>query len=364
MIDTVTTLQISPVSEPHLGLALMPFLMEMLGNSLSLSKVLALNIHGLKYNLSSPQSEKLHIAQNYLAAISMLGISPDHVWRDDLNEFGAFAQTAFTDLLSRGLLKIGRRSIAKCPCGKVEFLEGSSSFSIRRRLFRESDGLRICKLCDQVLRIEDVDVCLFPCSPLPERFHAVPSFMEQELRNLALSLSGVEYLVSRTRVTHFSLNLPNLRDFDIDPDFLWSLVLPYLHATGHTVQYVIGSQRNLLACFLVGMLAQAFPGLSDPVFVIPPYLIGPRHGNMKMLGSIESLVGKVGADVIRVFLLGGLNWNKKESILDPKYLDYLASLQPTVLTQALRSVLPASREKITTMNGINLRKEIVRLQKG
>jgi len=362
MQNAVTTLPISPVTEPHLGLCLIPLLADLIGESLGLEKVLALNIHGLKYELASPQSEKIRIAQSYLASLAHLNIKPDHIWRDDLNEFAVFAQIALTDLLNRNVLKIKRVPIARCQCGKVEYLEGAQNLSLRRRLFEEADGRRICKLCKTQLQVHEIETCLFTFNPDRERFLGIPSFAEKEIRVLANSFMGLEYLVSRTRVTHFSLNLPGLRDFDIDPDFLWSLMLPYLQSIGYKVKLLVGSRRNMLACLFIGTLAQAFD-CEDPIFVFPPYLVGPKKANIKIFGTADQMTARFGSDVVRTFLMSGLNWEIAQAVINPTLLEYLASLDRNLLQQACYSILPKSVRMITQMSGFNVKKAITVLRK-
>lgn len=362
MQDAITTLPISPVAEPHLGLCFIPLLVDLIGGSLGLERILALNIHGLKYDLASPQSEKMRIAQSYLANLAALAIKPDHIWRDDLNEFALFAQTALINLINRNLLKIKRVSVARCECGKVEYLEGAQNLSLRRRIFEEVGGKRICKLCRTQLQIHEIEACLFAFTPNAERFLAIPSFAEKEIKVLANSFIGLDYLVSRTRVTHFSLNLPGLRDFDIDPDFLWSLMLPYLQTIGYTIKFLVGSRKNMLACLFIGTLAQAFD-CRDTVFIFPPYLVGPKKANVKTFGSTEQIVSHFGLGATRAFLMSGLNWKIAEAVINPAFLEYLVLLDQSLLQRACNSILPKSPEMITEMSGSNLTKAVAILLK-
>lgn len=354
MRDVVTTLPISPVLQPHLGLALLPWLMEQIAQGLGVGKVLALNLRGLKYDLASPQSEKVQLAHDYLAMLERLGIHPDLVWRDDLNEFGAFAQRALLDLLDRGVITIALRRVVKCPCGRVEFLSGSSAFSVRRRIFQEKGEKRICRICSGSLIEEETEVCLYRCVADPESLMAIPDFAQTELRNLAKTFSDVEFLVSRSRVTHFSLNLHGLRDFDIDPDFLWSLLIPYLGSQGYSVKYLVGSHRNLLACYLIGCLAQHFQG-SGTVFVIPPFIGAPKQGSVKQFGALEDLVSTYGSDAVQAFLLSGLNWMKKETTINPSYLEHLSKLDESLLSCLLVALRPRHGTEIVGLNGISFR---------
>ena len=329
---------------------------------MGLEKLLALNIQGLKYDLASPQSEKIKIAQSYLASLARLGIDPNYIWRDDLNEFAVFAQNALTELLGRKLLKIKRASIVRCDCGKVEYLEGTPNLSVRRRLFEDVGGKRICSLCGSVLQVNETEACLFTISPVEGKFLAIPTFAENEFRVLAHSFIGVEYLVSRTRVTHFSLNLPGLRDFDIDPDFLWSLMLPYLYAKGYEMKFLIGSRKNMLACLFIGTLSQVF-GCGDTVFVFPPYLVGPKGVNVKTFGTADQMVTSFGSGAVRAFLMSGLNWKIAQAVINPAFLNHLSSLDQDLLKRACNSILPKRVEEVTEMSGSNLTKAIAALTK-
>jgi hypothetical protein len=360
MKSAVTTLPISPVTEPHVGLCVIPLLADLIGDSLGMEKILALNIQGLKYDLASPQSEKLKIAQSYLTSMARLEINPDYIWRDDLNEFAIFAQTALTELLNRKLLTIKRVPVARCECGKVEYIEGTPNFSIRRRLFDDVGGKRVCKLCRGALQIHETEVCLFTISSVEKKFFAIPKFAEVEFRMLARSFIGVEYLVSRSRVTHFSLNLPGLRDFDIDPDFLWSLMLSYLYTQGYNVKFLIGSRKNMLACFFIGTLAQTFD-CEDPIFVFPPYLVGPKRINVKTFGAVDRMISSFGSDVVRAFLLHGLNWRKAEAVINPALLNHFSSLDKNFLRKACDSIMPKTSKEITKMSGINLTNAMARV---
>lgn len=337
--------------------------MELIGSGLGIHKILALNIQGLKHSPDSPQSEKVQVAHSFTESLGHLGIHPQYVWRDDLNDFAAFAQSALTYLLEKGWLKIDTRHIVKCPCGKVEFLLGAENFSHRRRLFREGGSGKICILCSGALYTEHAEVCLFVYGAVAERFLAIPQFAQQELRNLAVKFSGIECLVSRTRVTHFSLNLPGLRDFDIDPDFLWALMIPYLHAQEYAVRYVVASQRNLLACFLLGTLGQIFASTLHTTFIVPAYMTGPKQANVKSFGSVDELVTKYGPYAVQAFLVNGLNWTQKEAVVDPRYFKHLATKSEDVLEQAMQAVLPATPDDIVELRGHSLRNALARLSK-
>lgn len=363
MRDAITTLPISPVTTPHLGLGLIPLLMEFIGSGLGLTKILALNIQGLKHNPNSPQSEKVQVAHSFTESLEHLGVHPQYLWRDDLNDFAAFAQSALTYLLEKGRLKIETRHIVKCPCGKVEFLLGAENFSHRRRLFREGTSGKICILCNGALHTEQAEVCLFVYGAGAEHFVAMPQFAQQELRSLAVKFSGIECLVSRTRVTHFSLNLPGLRDFDIDPDFLWALMIPYLHTQEYAVRYVVASQRNLLACFLLGTLGHIFASTMHTTFIVPAYITGPKQSNVKTFGSIDELVARHGQYAVQAFLVQGLNWTQKESVVDPGHFKHLTTKSADILEQGIQSVLPATPDDIVELRGHSLRKVLARLSK-
>jgi len=361
MRQSITTLPISPTEKPHLGLCLMPFFMDMLGKNLGLERVLSLNIQGLKYKLTSTQSEKIQLAQNYANSLNKLDIFPDHIWRDDLNEFMLFAQNVLTDLLKQDKLKIANRTVIKCPCGKVEYLKGATNLSLKRRLFAESVDGKNCKSCGGMLVEKNIPVCLYPMT-VTCRNKIIPSSAETSFNNMMRAFSGVEYLVSKTRVTHFSLNLPGQEELGIDPDFLWSLMIPHLHSKGLPPKFVISSRKNLLASLSIAMVAESL-GYSDTTFIFPPYLVGPNRTNVCDFGSVDSLIEQFGKSTVRAFLVSSLNWQSTEASARPEYLKYLGSLKPEVLELAMQKISPNDQKEIVKLDNLHFNKVLNCLRK-
>ncbi|MFH1551499.1 MAG: hypothetical protein ABIC36_01295 [bacterium] len=80
--ECITTLPITPMNRPSVGLNTTPFLMDAFGKRLGRKTVLSLNANGAKfYN----QDTEKHIS-GYLSSLDILGITPDFIWRDDQEE--------------------------------------------------------------------------------------------------------------------------------------------------------------------------------------------------------------------------------------------------------------------------------------
>jgi hypothetical protein len=334
--------------------------MELVGNALGLSKVLALNLNGLKYGPEVLFLEKDEEVNSYVAAIGSLGVSPNAVWRDDSSDFASFVQEAFEIMLSRGILRIERRKIIGCNCGRVEFLQGIT-LSRRRNIFLEAEGgRRICKVCRTELCETEMNICLFSVPIFTDPFLGIPLSAHDEFAAFARRFAGVDYLVSRSRQTQFVFHSKNSGQFGIDPDFVWSMMLPYLQRLGYAAKFVVGSRRTMLACFFIATLGRIFD-CGDTTFLFPPFLLGPKGASVKTFGPTNKLIAHYGPAAVRAFLVSGLNWEVNESFVNPTYLEYLGSCNEEGVEEAIHLILPRNYNGITKMSGVNFRKAALAL---
>lgn len=211
--DCITTLPISPIANPNIGLIVLPFLMDVLGKKMNLNKVLSFNVKGEK--LYNKQIEDNF--PDYLLLCKNLGIHPDFLWRDDQEENIFWVNNFFHQLRKNGYVVKEKTDIMKCLCGAVESLSNAENLSPRRRIYRDENGRKYCNLCNSEIINSRESVFLF-CFPSFGKIKIFPEFYAKELSKIAEKFSGFKFLISRSRPSALALQIDGEK-------FFWILIL-------------------------------------------------------------------------------------------------------------------------------------------
>jgi len=128
--DCATTLPITPLDRPGIGLAITPFLADAIGKKLGIKNAISLNVNGMKLKNQNVDQCVL----NYLLAIKSLDINTDIIWRDDQKENEAWIGEFFNRLKKEGYISREITQIIKCECGAIESLAEIENISPSRDL--------------------------------------------------------------------------------------------------------------------------------------------------------------------------------------------------------------------------------------
>ncbi len=313
LCPSIVSIPITPRSTPKLGLMLIPFIMDVIGNKMGLDKVLALNVSGSKLFNDNVES----CVQEYFQANSGLGIAPDYIWRDDQKENIYWINILFQQLVADGYVFRDERLILRCPCRVVETLALADNISNTRRLYERVGNVVHCKICGGAILQEKDNVYLFQVPDLLIDWHITPVFTKMEIVNLAKKFAGVQLLISRTRPSAIPLWTGKEYIF-LDVDFGWQLFLPILSRLGHKPEVFIGSQKNLFGCYL-SMLLSYLIDKTTPELIVPGYCVTKTMEDKFITDSFLEW----NESSARIFLACHSTFRKKE-------IGFTASLLPLI----------------------------------
>ncbi|MBU1255735.1 hypothetical protein KKH35_02600 [Patescibacteria group bacterium] len=319
--ECVTTLPITPMNRPSVGLNTTPFLMDAFGKRLGRKTVLSLNANGSKlYN----QDTEKHVS-GYLSSLDILGITPDFIWRDDQEENISWINLFFNQLQKSGYISREMASVIKCECGAVESLAEAENISPSRTLCVVDKGKMYCRLCNSEVREfrELVYLFNFPASiGLKKVF---PSFYIKEIEAMILKFKDYKFLISRSRPSALALWTGEGNIF-LDVDFVWQMFLPILCRYGYESTILVGGNKNLMACCF-SMIISHLIDQRDIFLIIPPYYLAPGRKSLKGEQYLsDNLVSEYGQKSVRLLLATAINWTKKESVLDLNLIKLISKM--------------------------------------
>lgn len=320
--ECITTLPITPIDRPSIGLNVTPFLMDAFSKRLSKKAVLSLNANGAKlYN----QDTEKHVS-GYLSSLDALGITPNFVWRDDQEEnIVSWINLFFDQLQKSGYISREIASIIKCECGAVESLTEAENLSPSRTLCIIDKGKTYCRLCNSEVKEFWESVYLFNFPASIEIKRVFPSFYIREIEAMISKFKDYKFLISRSRSSALALWIGEGNIF-LDVDFVWQMFLPILRRCGYEPTILIGGNKNLMACCFCMIMSQLIDQ-KDIFLIIPPYYLAPNRKSLKSEQYLsDNLVSEYGQKSVRLLLATALNWTRKESILDLNLIKLISKM--------------------------------------
>lgn len=312
----ITTLPITPRINPGINLMIQPFVMDVFGIKMGLDRVLSLSSCGLK----SENKDSSLVSHSYVESNKELGILPNFVWRNDFEQTLSLTKTLVQELIDLGHVFQEETEIIKCGCGVVESLATACNISSARKKYN-NDSCLVCK--ERIFRTKElVYLFRFPnyMSGIP--IQTFPKFYEKEIRNMASRFSGYKFLISKSRMSALSLEVHGSK-ISLDIDFAWQLFLSSLYRIGYDVQFLVGANRNLMACLFTAALFNILDK-KKIVIIVPPLCLAPgRQKLSRDQYGMSSLLTKYGTKTIRILLSTAINWKRKESVIDFELLDIL-----------------------------------------
>lgn len=314
MKECITTLPITPKTDPCIKLMIQPFVMDVLGIKMGLERILSLSSNGLK------PSDGINNTADYISSNEQFCIRPNLIWRDDLEQNMLLTKTLVNELVSLGNISLEETEIIKCPCGVVESLARADNISSARKKY--SNG--VCLICHQkVFKTKEI-ACFFQFPDYAQNFpiETFPKFYEKEFCNMFRRFSGYKFLISRSRSSAFSVEIKKTNIL-LDVDFVWQLFLSSLYRDGHNVKFLVGSNRNLMACLFAVTLFNVLDK-KNATIVMPPFCLAPNRQRLNgTQHKLSCLLAKYDVKTIRLLLSTAMNWKIKESIIDFELLDII-----------------------------------------
>lgn len=308
MKKTVVTFPIGVRTNPSKpGLSIVPLVAQIFARKTDSRFILATN------SVDSFAERKQYL-RPFLSFLGNINVFPDEVWNDE--DHLEKLQSNVNLLIEKGFIFQSHTSVLRCSCGKVEMLSGSKTHP-GARLYREDHGKLICKCgtaCEEY--IDDVLVMRFPAKIVQPL--VAPNLMKREVHDLLGRISGMEYLVSRTRSTPISVDISG-KKYWVDVDFFW---LTYLSLLDADQRIVVGSNHVAWHLCMSHVLSQCLeaPNFENDVLVLCPYVYSSANF------SLEKAIEKGGGEIdsfLPLYLLLSLAWSRKDSVWSKHYVAYL-----------------------------------------
>ncbi|MDD5463759.1 MAG: hypothetical protein PHP62_01315 [Candidatus Moranbacteria bacterium] len=292
---------------PKVGLSITPLIAQIMARKTDSRFILAAN------SLDS-FGERKQFLKPLLSYLESMNVIPDEVWHDDDNR--EKLQFNVKLLIEKRFISQSHTSVLRCSCGKVEMLVGSKTHP-GARLYQENNGKLICQCgtacecyTDNVLVMKFPDGIIHPL--------VAPNLMKKEVYDLLSRISGMEYLVSRTRSTPISVEISG-KKYWVDVDFSW---LTYLSLLNADQRIIVGSNHVAWHLCMSHVLSQCLgiPGFENNVLVLSPYVYSSKDF------SPERAIKENGNEVdlfLPLYLLLSLAWSRKDSEWSKHYATYL-----------------------------------------
>jgi hypothetical protein len=353
-IPAIVTLPITPRKSPKLGIMFIPFIMDILGKRIGVKRVLSLNVTGSK--LLGQDVEEA--ARGYINTNSWLGIIPDYIWRDDQMENIYWINVFFRKLQASGHIFKDSRTVLHCECGAVEMLATAESISIRRRLYEYVAGIMHCKICKSPVAKDVQIVYLFRVPRFrPSHNSIIPDFTLREISNLAKKFAGVELLISRSRPSAISLWTGEDHVF-LDVDFGWQLCLPIIRRYGYDPIVLIGSQENLLGCYLIQLLQHIIDRKSS-VLIVPGYCKTKRSRDETLLSTFQEWPH----NATRLYLAAHVTFKRKEMSMDVSLINLVRRVAIKIGQTRPQISQLSLHDALAVFEGIAIRQLLLKAQR-
>lgn len=310
----ITTLPITPKADPCINLVIQPFVMDVLGIKMGLKRILSLSSCGIKSN------NGINPVADYIISNKQFGIQPDIIWRDCLEQNISLAKKLVNELFYSGYILQEETELIKCPCGVVESLAIADNLSSARKKYNNGTCI-VC--CQKIFKTKETALLFqFPDCAHSFPIETFPKFYEKDIRNMFRRFSGYKFLISRSRTSSFSLEIKGTNAL-LDVDFVWQLFLSSLYRHGYDTQFLVGSNKNLMAC-LFSIILFNILDKKNTIIVIPPFCFAPnRHRLNVTQHRLSFFLEKYDIKTIRLLLSTAMNWKIKESIIDFELLDII-----------------------------------------
>jgi len=106
MKGCITTLPITPKTDPCINLMIQPFVMDVLGVKMGIERVLSLSSSGLK------ASGKTNSEADYVNSNEQLGIQPDFIWKDNIEQNLSITKILIDEMFSFGYISQKKKRLS------------------------------------------------------------------------------------------------------------------------------------------------------------------------------------------------------------------------------------------------------------
>lgn len=348
----IVTIPITPREAPKIGLLLIPFVMDVISKKMGIYEVMSLSVSGSKLLTGNTEN---HV-QKYLQANRFLGINPSFIWRDDQKENIYWINIFFEQLQANGFITKSDQLLLRCSCRAVETLASAENYSSARKLYTTRNKITFCKICKKSIRQEMDAVYLFripdhsQISTAITNWDILPEFTKLEITNLMKDFKGTKLLVSKTRPSAIPLWIGRDHIF-LDVDFGWQLILPIIRRFGYDPKILVGSQKNLLGCFLIMLLSHLIDETSSTL-IVPGYCVSNKESD-----QILNLFLNWEKAITRIFLACHCTFKKKDWAFNVSLLKLIRRAMKELPTDGKSRELQLSLgEAINECEGMPLRK--------
>jgi hypothetical protein len=257
-----------------------------------------------------------------------LGISPARWW-DDRSVTTERLQETLQALFGMGRVRVARRAIRSCACGKIEMLAQVTPYGTKTLIQK---GLSRC--CTTALTTEERPVLLTSALPYV-RPSVYPVWAARELFATRDRLQGSSLLLSRSTPRPFSVLLDGRRWY-LDTDIVWALLAVWMREEGRALRELVVGVSTLRQALIVAFfaaLADAPP--LEQVYCVPKVYFQPVHG----VDTLQRAVARFGSRrVVHALLWAALSERKEYTLHGgtfPRMRDVEVSAPITVLRSAL-----------------------------
>lgn len=317
----IGTLPIKPQESTNIGMMLAPTIMDYIGTAFDIEK-------NIGFNVLHSYDDKVAELEEYLEYVNESGIQYDSIFIDE-EHVDELLEIVY-DMYLNGYLKIKKKDILRCECGRVDMIDSPNS---NAKLYSIHGEKVYCNYCGSECHKIRENVLVLEMSQQERADSIVPSFFTKEVDDFFRTFYGSDILVSKIRNTGYTLDT-KYGSFNIDIDFLW---MNYFKLFDKTNQIYIASNHQLFVMYLMGYIAKT---TSDKrlTFIASPYLSvdleeAKRQYELKRLKEYKALL-----------LLYNLKWKNKNCQWSNSNAEYLTNISDTKLRNLYRTMIAMAHE--------------------
>lgn len=256
----IGTMPIKPYKNIGAGLLVAPVLCDILADILKCNKVLS-------FNLLNSYEKKDYYLTNYIDVIDGFGIKGYEILRDIDNVENYL--DSIERLIHMDAIKMKKRDILKCSCGKVQISSAAIRHNKQGDLYKEEHGKIICNFCKSECRKYFEDGLYLQIKKEFIRKPSIyPKFLKADFNNLLNVFIDKDILVSKDRDTNYFVKV-NGKNFNIDIDMLWMMFNQHFDNDN---QVLIASNHQLYEIFISNYVNGVFDD-KRVSYIATPYLV-------------------------------------------------------------------------------------------
>lgn len=312
----ISTLPIKPRTNPIVGMAISPVIVELLGKKLKIQKNLAINLLHSYNDLSSLLDYNVNYFGNYGLEFDKLILDSENV--DKLLE-------GVEKLINARFIVSRKTEKYMCDCGFVDVPVTAVNNHSDGKIYHMKDGKLICNHCHTACKKYKENSLVFDLKSqdFSHDIHMFPFFEKKDVMTFDKDENINFHLISKTRDTGYQVMCGGEK-YNVDIDALW-MNFPQIYDQER--QIYVASNHQLYPIYVMNLINNAL-NEKEVFYILNPYL--GKSDDLRP--DVEKLYER-SPIYAKLAIISSLRWKKKDCTWDNSVLRGLSKYDEDILKQ-------------------------------